>query len=80
MSALVWVPQVGGFRSAVGARGTYRLRHDRDDRWHVSGIGHDGLPMLAIPPDGRMFASLRHAETFIDGLDRAPVTGELSGT
>ena len=79
MTGLVWHPQLGGFRQATGARGTYRLRRDRDDRWHVSGIGHDGLPMLTLPPEGRMFASLAQAETFVDGLDRAPAEAEMSG-
>lgn len=79
MTGLVWRPQVGGFRQAVGARGIYRLRCDRDDRWHVSGIGHDGLPMLALPPDGRVFQGLAQAERFADGADRAPAQGEMSG-
>lgn len=75
---LQWTPQLGGFRTATGARGIYRLRHDRDDRWHVSGIGHDGLPMLSLPPGGRTFQGLVQATRFVDGLDRAPA-GDVSG-
>ncbi|AHG24371.1 hypothetical protein PBI_MICHELLEMYBELL_50 [Mycobacterium phage MichelleMyBell] len=50
-------PHVIGALTAVGARGTYSVERVGPE-WILQGRGHDGLSMLAIPHEGKAFASL----------------------
>lgn len=63
--------------TAVGAKGVYTI----DPRNVLTAIGHDSLPMLALPPDGRQFVSRQHALDTAEALDRTSTyESQASGT
>lgn len=64
-------PHVIGALTAVGARGTYSVERVGPE-WILQGRGHDGLGMLAIPCEGKAFASLDSAKAWAGELDRVP--------
>ncbi|WP_109756834.1 hypothetical protein [Mycolicibacterium conceptionense] len=55
---------------AFGARGEYSIQRVGPE-WILQGRGHDGLTMLAIPMQGKPFATLDSAQTWANELDRA---------
>lgn len=68
-----------GTLTAVGARGVYSLQRVGPE-WILQGQGHDGLTMLAIPVEGKAFASLDSAKTWAGELDRVKaVEAQASG-
>lgn len=78
--ALEWTPQQGhpDLLKAIGTRGEYRLRRI-GFRWLLGATGHDRLPMMQLPAEGRMFIFKTEAESCADGIDRAPCEAEMSG-
>lgn len=64
---------------AVGMRGEYSVQRVGPE-WILQGIGHDGLGMLAVPSEGKAFASLSSAQTWASELDRVrAVESQASG-
>lgn len=63
---------------AIGARGVYSIV-PMSHTWILSGIGHDGLPILDLPADGKEFASLTDALNHAEWVDLRR-EAELSGT
>ncbi|MGC7194402.1 hypothetical protein RA997_22920 [Mycobacteroides abscessus subsp. abscessus] len=50
-------------------RGTYTVQSVGRE-WILQGVGHDGLPMLALPAEGKAFAALDTAQLYALQLDR----------
>ncbi|ART68173.1 hypothetical protein BTO20_05845 [Mycobacterium dioxanotrophicus] len=69
-----------GTQTAVGMRGVYSVQRVGPE-WILQGQGHDGLTMLAIPVEGKAFASLDSAKTWAGELDRVrSVEPQVSGS
>jgi hypothetical protein len=54
--------------TAVGYRGIYTTR-PHGSHCVLCGVGHDGLPMLALPPFGRAFTYPAQAREYAEKLD-----------
>ncbi|WP_166905960.1 hypothetical protein [Mycobacterium sp. DL440] len=64
---------------SVGAKGEYSVQRVGPE-WILQGRGHDGLTMLAIPFQGKAFATLDSAQTWAGELDRVKsVESQASG-
>lgn len=71
---------VVGTLVAVGLRGVYSVEQVGRE-WWLDGVGHDDLPMLALPPGGKPFASLVSAQQYAQRLDLVKtVEAQVSGT
>ena len=64
---------------AFGLRGRYQIR--LVSAWYVlTGVGHDDLPMLVLPPWGRKFPSLAEAQAHAERIESVRVVEpEVSG-
>lgn len=59
-----------GAITADGMKGTYQIRWVGMVGYTLTGRGHDDLPMLALPPYGRLFEHLDHAKDYAAALER----------
>lgn len=66
-----------GTLCAVGARGIYSVQRVGPE-WVLQGVGHDDLPMLALPLHGKPFQTLTSAQTYAQEIDRrAPIESQV---
>lgn len=71
--------EIIGALVAVGLRGTYMVQSVGRE-WILQGVGHDGLPMLALPAEGKSFAALHTAQLYAIELERkGAVESQASG-
>ena len=71
----------GAIHAAAGRRGIYTIRWNPKIGIVLNGVGHDGLTMLALSPDGRAFDTQTAAKDYAAQLDRTKtVEPEVSGT
>ncbi|SKV05751.1 Uncharacterised protein [Mycobacteroides abscessus subsp. bolletii] len=70
--------EILGALVAVGLRGTYMVQSVGRE-WILQGVGHDGLPMLALPAEGKSFAALDTAQLYAIELDRTRAEAQASG-
>lgn len=63
---------------ANGLKGTYQIRWN-GGLFSLTGRGHDDLPMLALPPYGRLFEQLDHAKDHAAALERVRVCEPQAG-
>lgn len=70
--------EIIGALVAVGLRGTYTVQSVGRE-WILQGVGHDGLPMLALPVEGKAFAGLDTAQLYAMELDRSHAEAQASG-
>lgn len=78
---LTWTPpdDERGAITAAGGKGRYTIRWR--DGYTLTGVGHDRLPMLVLPPHGRGFETLDGAKDFAEAIERVKtVEPEASGT
>jgi hypothetical protein len=76
---LTWNGQPGN-AIAVGAKGIYTIQSLSNGKHVLQGVGHDDMPMLALPFMGREFDTLDHAKGHAGALDRVTaVEPEASG-
>lgn len=77
---LTWTRTTRGLE-AVGRRGWYTIRRHR--HMHaclLTAVGHDELPMLILPADGRHFATVADAKDYANQIERVrAVEPEVSG-
>lgn len=68
-------------RIATGLRATYSIQLRGSNTYFLTGIGHDGLPLLALPVDGKPFTTVGAAMVWAERLDssRHPEP-QISGT
>lgn len=71
-----------GNLKAIGRRGTYTIERARGgEGFLLTGVGHDELPMLDLPPFGERFDSIDAAKDRAAALERIkPIESEVSGT
>lgn len=62
-----------GAVEALGRQGTYTVRWVGMTGYTLTGVGHDSLPMLALPPFGKLFDHLHHAKDYATALERVKV-------
>lgn len=68
-----------GTLAAWGLRGVYSVEKVGRE-WILQGRGHDDLPMLALPVEGKAFASLDAAKLYANELDHVrAVEAQVSG-
>ncbi len=80
LTPLEWDDVDENWHRAIGAKGTYDVQQFTHERWILSGLGHDGLPMMELPATERMaFRSAESAQAYAADIDRRPATGEMSG-
>lgn len=70
--------EIIGALVAIGLRGTYTVQSVGRE-WFLQGVGHDGLPMLALPAEGKAFAALDSAQLYAMELDRSHAEAQASG-
>lgn len=70
--------QILGALFAVGLRGTYTVQSFGRE-WILQSVGHDGLPMLALPAEGKAFAALDTAQLYAIELDGTHAEAQASG-
>lgn len=73
-----WVSTRRGCLDAVGMRGRYRI-HWAAGMCVLSGVGHDELPMIQLPAEGRVFSSVSLAKAYateVDACVEALIGGE----
>lgn len=68
-----------GSITAAGLKGTYTVRWVGMQGYSLTGVGHDTLPMLALPPYGRMFGHLDHAKDHAAALERVKACEAQAG-
>jgi hypothetical protein len=74
----VWHETAQRWFSATGARGIYSLFWS-GGCWWLTGKGHDGLLMMALPPFGQRFGDRDQAELHADWIECHGAEGEVSG-
>lgn len=68
---LIWRGQPGNV-VAVGARGTYTVQTvGPPTRYVLQGVGHDELPMRALPAFGAQFLTLSQAQDAAVQIERS---------
>ncbi|OHU29131.1 hypothetical protein BKG78_23610 [Mycobacteroides chelonae] len=70
--------EIVGALVVVGLRGTYTVQRVGRE-WILQGVGHDGLPMLALPAEGKAFADLVSAQLYAIALDQQHAEAQASG-
>ena len=76
---LDWQLDINGL-VAVGKHGKYRIERNFHGKHVLSGVGHDGLLMLALPVNGRPFEKQEDARAFADRLDSVrAIEPQISG-
>lgn len=65
--------------TAHGNRGAYTIRSVGSLGYTLTGLGHDDLPMMQLPPYGRLFETLDAAKDYASGLERVAAEGQVSG-
>lgn len=70
--------EILGALVAVGLRGTYTVQSVGRE-WILQGVGHDGLPMLTLPAEGKSFAALDTAQLYAIELDGTHAESQASG-
>jgi hypothetical protein len=76
---LTWT-QNGSTVESFGCRGHYTIHRALGFSGCVlRGVGHDGLPMLALPPYGRHFDRVDSAKDYALKLERVRATEPLGG-
>lgn len=63
---------------AVGVRGIYTIQTVRG-QYVLQGVGHDELPMAALPALGHWFGVLEFAKRHAEKIEQAPADAEVSG-
>lgn len=63
-----------GDLDAIGVRGDYRIHYEgkrfgTGAVYRLFGTGHDQLPFMALPEEGREFPSVSLAKAFADEVD-----------
>lgn len=79
---LTWTqPNQHGQIEAAGGKGTYTITWVGSLGYTLTGVGHDGLPMLVLPPYGRLLETLDKARDLAEAIERVKaVEPEASGT
>lgn len=70
MRALRWSSHdhIVGAVTAIGIRGVYSIQKV-GPCWSLQGVGHDDLPLLALPPEGKVFVYLQVAQDYAAAVD-----------
>ena len=79
---LTWsTPEAGGSVTAAGGKGWYTIGWQTRTGYLLTGHGHGDLPMLILPPYGRLFETLDKAKDFAEAIERVKATEpQASGT
>lgn len=80
---LKWSPpdtNTRGCITAAGGKGVYMIRWQTRTGYILTGMGHDDIPMLALPPYGRRFETLDRAKDYAERIERVgTVEPQISG-
>lgn len=76
---LTWT-ESGTNVEAFGTKGCYVIKRAPGFSGCIlTAVGHDELPMLALPPYGRSFGAMQHAKDYAARLDRVSVPEPQGG-
>ena len=65
--------------TAQGSHGVYTIRWVGALGYTLTGRDTDDLPMMQLPPYGRIFEHIDDAKQFAEQLERGAMVGEVSG-